>query len=66
MSADPASSKIITDEDWKERVRAENAELERQAGSQAGAAKGQSEKSHPGAAGPLPPANFPALVDMFS
>ena len=62
MSADSASSKIVTDEDWKERVRAENAELERQAG----VAKDQPEKSHPSAAGRLPQANFPALVDMFS
>lgn len=70
MSAEPAEPKIFSDEDWKERVRAENAALDR------GVTPGQAappEKPEPGEkaqAAPeprqMPPADFFALVEMFS
>jgi hypothetical protein len=70
MSAEPAEPKIISDEDWKERVRAENAELDR------GAAPGQAAPPETPEAAPkskatpeprqMPPADFFALIEMFS
>ena len=35
MSSEPAETKIVADESWKERVRAENAEIDRRAGPKA-------------------------------
>lgn len=71
MSAEPGEPKIISDEDWKERVRAENAELDR--GAVAPEEKASSGKSEPvpqpqpaPEARQMPPADFFALVEMFS
>lgn len=61
MSTDSASFKAASDEEWKERIRAENAELDRHAGAAPG---GSTEAG----AGPtkFPEPDFPALVEMLT
>lgn len=60
------SPKIIVDDDWKTRVRAEREQLRQErnaaAGEVAGSARGE---PHPDSTR-LPPANWEALVSMFA
>ncbi|MGQ0634637.1 MAG: DUF1844 domain-containing protein [Planctomycetaceae bacterium] len=50
MSTDAPEPRILTDEDWKERVRRENAEFDTRDSATAGA----------------PPVDFKVLIDMLS
>lgn len=62
MSHDPNEPKIVVDDDWKDRVRAEReaARQARQASSTGAAADGDS------ASGARPPDEFALLVSMFA
>ena len=55
---------IVTDEDWKTRVKAEDAKLD--AESTQPDPEPESGSAAPPLEGKLPPASFPMLVQMFS
>jgi hypothetical protein len=59
MSTDSPEVQAGSDEAWKEHVRAENAELDRQTASGGNAPDS-------GAPRQIPPADFPGLVEMFT
>jgi hypothetical protein len=59
MSTEFSDVPAGSDEAWKEHVRAENAELDRQAAAGENAPE-------PGQPPRIPPADFPGLVEMFT
>jgi hypothetical protein len=59
MSPDSPEVPIGSDEAWKEHMRAENAELDRQMVAGEGTPE-------PGQPPRIPPADFPGLVEMFT
>lgn len=59
MSSESPEVPPGSDEAWKEQMRAENAELDRQAAAGEGAAE-------PGGPQQIPPADFSGLVEMFT
>lgn len=59
---------LAADEDWKERVKAEDAKLDAQAKAQSTATETAGTSSEPKSSGQnpqLPPADFSAIVQMF-
>lgn len=64
MSSDSASASA-GDEEWKAKVRAENAELEGQAGGEPAPQAGPAPEQKVDARS-IPAASFPALVEMFA
>lgn len=60
MSTDSPEFKAASDEAWKDHVRAENVELDRKAAATPGDTAAGAEPVK------LPPADFPALVEMLT
>lgn len=60
MSTDSPEIKASSGEAWKAQMRAENAELERQADSQTGSTPDEASTKT------IPPADFSALVEMLT